>query len=129
MSISNIENEREKDIRESIAVIRQDMLKIDHELSELIGNADWRMDYHETRRVIAQLRGLFARDIRLLDKTDANVFYEEKADLVTFRTQTEGGKPNRDVMKSDSDSDLIHEILNGDVRVGNLVKTLQKKYE
>ena len=130
MSISNIENEREKDIIESVATIRSDMLKIDHELAELIRNQNWRNDYHETRKELAQLRGLFSRDIRLVDKLDANVFYEEKADLVTFRTQSEGGKPDRDVVKSEnSDSDLIHEILNGDVRVGNLVKTLRKKYE
>jgi hypothetical protein len=125
VSINKIEDEREKDIKESITVVRKDMLAIDKQLGDLIDR--WRDDYGLTRANLAQIRMIFTKDIRLVDKLDGNVFFEEKIEAVGFCPKTMGSD-RKDIAKSDSSRNLVKEILRGNISASKAAETLRPKY-
>lgn len=112
----DVENERERDILESIIAVRKDMLIIDKQLGAMIKS--WRDDYTATREIVSQIRMIFTKDIRLVDKMDSNVFYEAKVDSgLGFRPQTlNGSNKEVTVAKGCIDRDLIGKILRGDLK-------------
>jgi len=115
-----VEDEREREIRDAISTVRKDLLLIDKHLSGMA--EDWRGELSETRVVLAQLRTVFVKDVRLIDKMAASVFYEEKINSIGYRPLTLGN--DKDIAKSDS---IVNRILKGEhVSAESVKKAVQE---
>jgi hypothetical protein len=121
-----VENERYVDVKANVDKIRKDLVVIDGTLKSLDSN--WSEDFSESRVIVAQLRKLFAEEIRLLDSVGSSIFYEERVNSLNFgyRENTLGGS-RKNIAKSSNENDFIKKILNGEIGVKGITEATKPK--